>query len=222
MNASRHLTEAERHEAADGSLAPDQQADITAHLEQCETCASDVARVKTLMTRLREMPSPVDTGPDLWPEIRSRIEQDKIVQLPATDTRSGTSNAFGRRALIVAAGLAAALLFVMLLPPSRGKGRALPPAAGSPAAVELQLAADSARTYEREATILLNELELRRAMLRPQQRSSLDRDLKIIDDAIVELKDAIARDPNNPALRRLLASSYKQKVDLLKRVGRPG
>ena len=84
---------------------------------------------------------------------------------------------------------------------------------------ELQLVVDSTREYEREATILLNELELRRAMIRPQLRSSLDHDLRAIDDAILELKEAIARDPNNPALRRLLASSYKQKVDLLKRVG---
>ena len=41
----------------------------------------------------------------------------------------------------------------------------------------------------------------------------------VASNAILELKEAIARDPNNPALRRLLASSYKQKVDLLKRVG---
>jgi len=35
--------------------------------------------------------------------------------------------------------------------------------------------------------------------------------------AIAELKDAIVRDPNNPALRQLLATSYRQKVELLKR-----
>jgi len=38
-----------------------------------------------------------------------------------------------------------------------------------------------------------------------------------VDVAIAELKDAIARDPNNPALRQLLATSYRQKVELLKR-----
>ena len=40
--------------------------------------------------------------------------------------------------------------------------------------------------------------------------------------AIAELKDAIAHDPNNPSLRRLLALSYRQKVDVLKRVGNAG
>jgi len=46
---------------------------------------------------------------------------------------------------------------------------------------------------------------------------ALDRDLKVVDVAIAELKDAVARDPANPALRQLLAASYRQKVDLLKR-----
>ena len=216
MNAPRHLTEAERHDVADGTMAPDQRADVSAHLEECEKCANDVARVKTLMTRLREAPTPAHSGADLWPEIRSRIEREKIIQLPAAET-SRAQRRSTERWLLIVAGVAAALLLIIALPQALQRGKAFPPTAAMTA--ELQLVADSARAYEREATILLNELELRRAMLRPQQRATLDRDLKILDDAILELKEAIARDPNNPALRRLLASSYKQKVDLLKRVG---
>ena len=55
-------------------------------------------------------------------------------------------------------------------------------------------------------------------MLRPETAEALARDLRVVDVAIAELKEAVARDPNNPALRRLLATSYRQKVDLLKRV----
>ena len=207
-----HLTEAERHDAADG--APELQAGVTEHLAQCETCAADVARVRELMSRVREAPPPAGSGADLWPEIRSRIEREKIIQLPATDAPAPARRT-ARTVFWVAGGLAAALLLVLALPQARRVGKAR--VAANP--VELQLVADSARAYEREATVLLNELELRRAMIRPQQRTSLDRDLRVIDDAILELKAAIARDPNNPALRRLLAASYKQKIDLLKRVG---
>lgn len=216
MNAPRHLTEAERHDAADGTMAADQRADVNAHLEHCEECANDVARVRTLMTRLREAPAPAHNGADLWPEIRSRIEREKIVQLPAADAPRAASPRT-KWWLLIAGGVAAALLLIVALPQMRQRGKAVQPTAA--VTVELQLVADSARAYEREATILLNELELRRAMLPPHRRATLDRDLKIIDGAILELKEAIARDPNNPALRRLLASSYKQKVDLLKRVG---
>lgn len=207
-----HLTEAERHDAADG--APELQADVAEHLARCEACAADVARVRELMSRVREAPMPTDSGADLWPEIRSRIEREKIVQLPATDAPTPARRT-ARAIFWIGGGLAAALLLVLALPQARRVQNAR--VAASP--MELQLVADSARAYEREATILLNELELRRAMIRPQQRTSLDRDLRVIDDAILELKEAIARDPNNPALRRLLAASYKQKIDLLKRVG---
>ena len=84
--------------------------------------------------------------------------------------------------------------------------------------MSLIAAADSAHLYEEEAQTLLNKLELQRAMLRPEAAEALDRDLHVVDVAIAELKDAIARDPSNRALRQLLASSYRQKVDLLKRV----
>jgi hypothetical protein len=208
------LTEAERHDAADGALPPELHTDVTEHLAQCEACAADVARVRELMSRVREAPTPTPSGADLWPEIRSRIEREKIIQLPATDAAKPARRA-ARTLFWVGGGLAAALLLVLALPQARRVGKTR--VAANP--VELQLVADSARAYEREATILLNELELRRAMIRPQQRTSLDRDLRVIDDAILELKQAIARDPNNPALRRLLAASYKQKIDLLKRVG---
>ena len=170
------------------------------------------------MTRVRETPPDLDV--DLWPDIRSRIEREKIVQLSAT---SGEMPVVGRRPArrwlaLASVGVAAALMVVVALPIWRGRVKEGLPA-WTPMSPEVQLVVDSTREYEREATILLNELELRRAMIRPQLRSSLDHDLRAIDDAILELKEAIARDPNNPALRRLLASSYKQKVDLLKRVG---
>ena len=171
------------------------------------------------MTRVREAPTGLDV--DLWPDIRSRIEREKIVQLSAT---TGEMPAVGRRPVgrwlaLAAVGAAAALVLVVALPVSHPNGTVVQPPAGRPMSPDVQLVVDSTREYEREATILLNELELRRAMIRPQMRSSLDHDLRAIDDALLELKEAIARDPNNPALRRLLASSYRQKVDLLKRVG---
>jgi PIN domain nuclease of toxin-antitoxin system len=78
---------------------------------------------------------------------------------------------------------------------------------------------DSTHAYEAEAKMLLDKLELQRAMLRPDAAKALEHDLHVVDIAIAELKDAVARDPNNPALRRLLATSYRQKVDLLKRIG---
>src|SRR5262245_60285463 len=129
MNAQRHLTEAERHDAADDSLAPEQQATVAEHLAQCAECADDVARVRHLMTRVRETPTGLDV--DLWPDIRSRIEREKIIQLPATTAEMPV---VGRRPArkwlaLAAVGVAAASILNVSLPTPPVKGKA-----GSPTA----------------------------------------------------------------------------------------
>jgi hypothetical protein len=216
MIGTRHLSEDERHDAADGSLALDHSAEVNAHLGACAECAADVARIKQLMTRIQQTPAPQQ--PDLWPEIRSRIEREKVVQLPAADVRVRRPRSM--RLVWGALALAAALVIGVVLPNLRREPSAPNVATApktTPTSPSVALVADSADAYEQEAKYLLNDLEMRRAMMRPQMAAAVDRDLKVIDQAIAELKEAIARDPNNPALRRMLASSYKQKVELLKR-----
>jgi len=130
----------------------------------------------------------------------------------------------GRTLRYALAGVAAAgiigLWFVRGQPKSAGEPA--PVAQVGDSEVSLVAAVDSAHAYQEEAQALLNHFELQRATLRPELRQALDRDLKTIDVAIAELQDAIRNDPANPALRRLLASSYRQKVDLLKRVSNAG
>ena len=127
--------------------------------------------------------------------------------------------ALGRFAAVAAGLVAAAVVAGALL---RDHGR--PPAASPPpdSVVALVAVADSSRSYEAEAQALLDRFELQRAMLRPDARTSIDRDLAVIDQAIAELKAAIARDPANSTLRPLLAASYRQKIELLKRAANAG
>lgn len=207
-----HLTEEERQGVADGSREP------TPHLETCAECAADVDRIRRLMKLVKDSKSPdADVPAELWPGIRSRIEEKKVVSMPAREgERAGWRE--GRRWAIggvVAAGLVAALWL--------GRGRAAPgesttPIDGADSGIAFVALVDSTHAYQEEAQQLLNHIELQRAMLRPEAKVALERDLKVIDVAIAELQDAIRNDPKNPALRRLLASSYRQKVDLLKRV----
>ena len=218
MTAPRHLTEAERHGIADDSIAPELESALAEHLGACTACAADVARIRTLMTRIREAPpAAADPKDDLWPSIRARIEQEKVLPLRDHVPARGARSPF----LWAVAGVAAAAVIVTGVFVRRGQSPATSestlPAGLTPAAI-----AESTSVYEEQARFLLNQLELRRALLRPQTAASVDHDLQVIDAAIAELKRAIERDPRNIALRALLASSYKQKVDLLKRVGSAG
>lgn len=218
MTGPRHLTEAERHGIADGTLTPELEAVATEHLDACTACAADVARIRTLMTRTRELPSELtEHADDLWPAIRARIEQEKVA--PLRDQAAARSRIRPRLAW-VATGLAAAAVVAIAALSRRGNPAAAPDTPAS--STTLAAVAESTQVYEEQVRFLLNQLELRRALMRPQTAASVDHDLEVIDNAIAELKRAIDRDPRNVALRVLLASSYKQKVELLKRVGNAG
>jgi hypothetical protein len=219
-DTSTHLAEDERHGLADGTLPPEQLVRAREHLRTCDACAADVGRISSLMTRVKGSPMPAAEVDDLWPAIRSRIEQAKVVTMPGNAAMATPRQ---RRRLLIwlvpAIAAAAILAFVGTVKSRNVPGMDSPAPMSDRSNVSLVAVVDSAHAYEAEAQALLNKLELQRALLRPETRVALDRDLRVVDVAIAELKDAIARDPNNPALRQLLASSFKQKVDLLKRVG---
>lgn len=216
MTDLRHLSEEERHGLADGSLDDGRVRDAESHLALCADCAHDVSRLRSLMRRIETSPPPAADLDSLWPDIRSRIEATKVVPLP-----SAPRNANRRRWWIAGSvAAAAAIVAVTTLELRRSHAPAQNIATTSPASPSF--ASDSARLYRDEAEHLLEEMELRRAMLPPATRTTVDDDLRTIDDAIKELEAAIARDPSNPALRQLLASSYRQKVELLERVRNAG
>ncbi len=213
-----HLTEDDRQSAADGTLPVERRADVEAHLADCDACAADVARITELMKRTRDAmlapPSETASLDDLWSPIRARIEASKVVSL---GTGARPSNSRPLISLIVGGIAAALLLTAVMLRVRPSEPRTSATAQATPDTSVLRAVSDSATAYEAEAQILLDRLEIQRATMRPEARAAIDRNLHTVDVAIAELKDAIARDPNNPALRQLLATSYRQKVELLKR-----
>jgi hypothetical protein len=60
-------------------------------------------------------------------------------------------------------------------------------------------------------------LESQKESLSPETIRTLRESIKIIDAAILEARSALAADPANKTLMEMLANSYEQKVDLLKR-----
>jgi anti-sigma factor RsiW len=216
-----HLSEEERHALADGSLPLEQLPTIEAHLRGCPTCVADITRIRMLITRVHGGPAPAPPPlEELWPSIRARIEASKVIALSPMGLRlEGRRRA---RRLGFSIVMAAAVVVAVVALGLRGSARHQAQGAQTAATASLIAVVDSAHAYEEEAQTLLNQLELRRAMLRPEAVVAIDHDLRVVDAAIAEVKEAIARDPTNPSLRRLLAASYRQKVDVLKRVGNAG
>ena len=194
---------------------------VAEHLAACGECDADVARLRRVVTLARAsepLATPLD---ELWPDIRARIERSKVVALvpPARGTSPRRTPRWWWASGIGAAGLAAAVGLAMVLRANRPApiDRSAPGGSSGDAAF-VSAEADSSRAYEQQVQALLDEMALRRAMLRPDVAARMDHDVRVIDAAIAELQDALRHDPNNAALRQLLAASYRQKRDLLKRV----
>jgi hypothetical protein len=71
--------------------------------------------------------------------------------------------------------------------------------------------------YEDAARDLSTSLNARRSQLDPKTLAVLDTCMKQIDKAINEARAALGRNPGNEIVTDFLRSSYRQKIDLLKR-----
>ena len=179
---------------------------------------SEQQRIAKLVERARAATGPEMPREDLWPAIRDRIERAKVAALPVSAGDPPVRALRTRRSgiWIGAAVAAATAIFLLGRASGRFSGEPVVEFAEGPTVTTVP---DSAGAYEQQARILFNRLSLERSLLRPEALRLIDRDLHTVDAAIAELDAAVARDPNNPVLRRLLVSSYREKVDILKRVG---
>jgi hypothetical protein len=76
----------------------------------------------------------------------------------------------------------------------------------------------SERAFQASVVELRGQLEVLHDHLSPETLVKVERALATIDLAIAEGREALLRDPSNAALSELMASNYRQKIELLRRV----
>ena len=65
--------------------------------------------------------------------------------------------------------------------------------------------------------MLQDVLDQQSGSLAPETVAQLKASIRTIDEAILEARNALARDPANKILAQMVFSNYRQKVDLLRR-----
>jgi anti-sigma factor RsiW len=189
-------------EYLDDELAAGDRAAFEDHLAGCDRCRGDLARLRAVVARAGSL---TDSGPeaDLWPGIAARIQG-------ASDPRRRFSFTLPQ---LVAASLALMLLSGSLVWLARiGGARAeLPPVAGSMPANF----ADAA--YETAIADLERTLDEGRSRLDPQTARVLDANLRTIDEAVAQCRDALEADQGNVYLNTYLAQARSRKLELLRR-----
>lgn len=215
---SNHLTWETVNDFVDGVLAPAEFTNAESHLRECATCTAAIAELRATVSVARELPRTVSPPGDLWNDVRATIESRKVAHLP-----SGTAP--HSRGWWVTPGRLAAAAVVLVAATASLTGVVLNSRSAPRAMVSQPAAATVAVSWQAsERAFLASVLELREQLevlhdhLSPQTLAKVESALATIDLAIAEGREALLRDPANAALSELLASNYRQKIELLRRM----
>jgi len=205
-----------------GELTEDARAPVAEHVAACEICSAEVESLKRILARAADLPKSIEPPAEAWSTIRTAILRDEN----AGKSRVATSRRFWSRPLVLAAAAAAVVAVLSstitaLYLSSRSPSNVVSVSGGRPtdATTPSTLAAFTVEenNYLRQAAMLQDLLYQQETALAPETVAQLKTSLRTIDEAILEARNALARDPSNKLLIEMLSSNYKQKVDLLRR-----
>jgi anti-sigma factor RsiW len=213
-----HVTE-RLDDYLDGELGEAEFQDVELHLAGCARCREEERAGRAVLAMASALPRQQQPPRDLWPGIAEEIDRGRRFTL--------VSAAVTRPAVFWAAGLAAAAAVVVAVWVSPTETARGPVVAGPeprgvirPAAVSTALEGldEAEREYQRATAELMAALGTRRASLSPETTASIDENLRVIDQALAEIRAALEREPGSPRLGRMLASTYEKKIKTLQRV----
>jgi hypothetical protein len=181
----------------------------------------DEAKLRDLMNEVSSLPTSIEPPADAWAKIRAEITQK-------TDLTDLNRIRFWQRpvflaaaALLLIAGSSAVTAIAINrrgISVSREAARQVAAVADTntgPSSLAQFTVVES--DYLRAVNDLSATLESEQDSLSPETIAKLRASIKVIDAAILEARNALAADPANKTLIQMLAKSYEQKVDLLKR-----
>jgi anti-sigma factor RsiW len=185
-----------------GTLPPGEAEALDDHLAGCSSCTDLLEQAEPELGEVQALQQSVEPESDFWPLIQARLAP-----------RGGK----GSRRIAAPPWLLAAAA-VLLIAVSSGVTALLlqRPDRGTP-----QLAGDAVSPLEVQyasATAELGaELERSRSRLAPATVRIIEQNLMVIDSALAEARRALARDPANATLERLVIAAWQQKMDFLRR-----
>jgi tetratricopeptide (TPR) repeat protein len=214
----------------DGELSEADFHAVELHVAGCAACRDEERLLRAVLSHAQALPREKTPRADLWPGIKERIASGEGGRatnvLPFARRLVGSGP--GLTAVAATAAALVALAVGLSLRPRPARETPLaggPPLVSSTPAIENVSAGpgpllDAEADYERATAALLNALEARRSSLAPETLKNVEENLAVIDRALEEVRQALKKDPTNPELTRMLASTHRKKVDVLRRVVR--
>lgn len=172
--------------------------------------------LRGLLPEAAELPRSIEPPRDLWPEIEARLGDRRR---PAVAWRRYVYQAVAAM-FFMALG---AVLALTLRPAAEGPQIDLPPDGGvrtasvSGASDFAAVEADYLRAKDQLWLLALS----RRDELSPVAMRVVERNLRIIEAAIGDLRAALDEDPENPQIEGLLLAKHRQGIEILQRLTTP-
>jgi anti-sigma factor RsiW len=221
----------------DDDLEPRARTEVDRHLASCTGCQAVLADLTEIRTAARAWgEATAQPGRDLWTGIEARLsgpregEAPRVVDFAAAARRPkwyqrrwsiGVPELALAATVMVAVGGALVWNRPPAAPPSAVVSEAEPIVAdGEPWVVDTTAVVPASfadAQYDAAVRDLERVLQGQRERLDPRTVIVLERNLRVIDDAIREARDALAADPANALLNSHLASARRRKLDLLRR-----
>jgi hypothetical protein len=201
-----------------GDLTEDARAPVAEHIDGCAICQAEVESLKQIIARAAELPKSIEPPIDAWIGIRQAIERDAHALAPAVSIAGlrWRPLALAAAALLVAV-VSSTGTFLYVTRDGRSDTALNSPATRGETPANLAAFTLEENNYLRTASILEDLLESQQGALAPETVRQLKASLRTIDEAILEARNALARDPANGMIIEMLSASYRQKVDLLRR-----
>jgi len=178
-----------------------------------------------LQRRTAELPREIAPPESAW----QRIAEQIAIESRNKKTPAVSRHVWQRPIFLAAAGLvlvaASSITTAIVIGGRSDKASSMTTAMETPrSSAPATLAEFTARENDYIATVnaLSQTIESAHVELAPETIVKLKESIRIIDDAIIEARRALAADPSNKALIDILSTSYDQKVDLLRRTAEMG
>jgi anti-sigma factor RsiW len=186
------------------------------HAHACAACALALDQLRATVAAAATLPGSADPPADLWQDVRATIEARKVAPLPVSTRAPRGWWVTPRKLAVAAAALIAVTSTVTgLIVSSRMPSSIVERVRAAAVTVSWQ---SSERQFLESVVELRQQFELLHAQLAPETVVKVEKALSTVDLAIAEAREALVRDPANAALSELLASNYRQKIELLRRV----
>jgi hypothetical protein len=221
-------------EYLDGELTADERNALERHLAGCDACAAALEELQRVVERARSLPARAPAA-DLWSGIAERIDTRSAVDARVVPLRAGTSRRFSftlpqlAAASVLLALLSGGIAWRIASRPRDSRSADLqvrPSSADLPPSRDASAPAETVRVepvgladpeYDSAVADLQRALRNGRGHLDPATIAIVEQNLKIIDRAIDQARQAVMDDPSNSYLTSHLVETRRKKLDLLRR-----